>query len=151
MTEVREFHYRAASAFTHTASDTTEADVTGFGFWIGAGETWEYEIWIRNGCSTANGIMWNITVPASAELLSLYHGSLNSATAFRHDETTSSGTDIFTYNGQNSQNHQTRIVGTVKAATTAGMVQLGVKNNVSGVSQTATVNTGSWMRAVRVG
>lgn len=142
--------YRLPTAFTHTASDTTEADVTGMSFDIGANEVWQFEIHLKNGCSAAGGLMWNITVPTGGTLMATVFGSISTTTNFRHDEITTSGTAVNTYAGANSQAHQTHFWGTVANGATPGRVQLGVQNN-TGVSQTATVAAGSYIIARRIG
>ena len=145
-----EIIYRLPVAFTHTASDTTEADVTGMGFAIAANEIWQFEIHMKNGSSAAGGLMWNITVPTGGTILATAFGSISTTTNFRHDEITSSGAVINTYNAANSQAHQTHFWGTVANGSTPGRVQLGVQNN-TGVSQTATVAAGSYIIARRIG
>jgi len=127
-----------------TTNSTTARNMTGLSFYLDAGQTIQFDGYINNGNSAANGNKYAIYIPAGATLVCHWEGDTSTALLRTMSRSTANGTlTTENYHTVANQNGYTLVHGTIKGGATAGTVTLMVSS--ANAANTVTINAGSYL------
>jgi hypothetical protein len=127
-----------------TTASTTATNMTGLSFYLDAGQTIQFDGYINNGNSAADGNKYAIYIPAGATLVCHWEGDTDVPTARTMSRSTAS--EILTteiYHTVANQNGYTTIHGTIKGGATPGTVTLMYAS--ANAANIVTINAGSYL------
>jgi hypothetical protein len=127
-----------------TTASTTATNMTGLSFYLGAGQTIQFDGYINNGNSATDGNKYAIYIPTDATLVCHWEGDTDVPTARTMSRSTASETlTTEIYHTVANQNGYTTIHGTIKGGATAGTVTLMYAS--ANAANTVTINAGSYL------
>jgi hypothetical protein len=124
-------------------TSTTATNMTGLSFYLGAGQTIQFDGYINNNNSGTNGNKYAIYIPAGATLVCHWEGDGTSILLRTMSRSIANGTlTTQNYHTYISQDGYTTIHGTIKNGANAGTVTLMYAAVTSG---NVTINAGSYL------
>jgi hypothetical protein len=133
-----------------TTTSNVAGSITGLSFSAAASAVYKIEGFLHIGCDNTGGVVFAVTLPASATVFLYYFGNSSSATAFL--STTNSAGSTLTGTAHCTQNNALRgvhINGTITTAGTSGTVQFQFASGTN--TQTSTIyQEGSFICVERI-
>lgn len=140
-------YFRLTGDVTTTNKDNLQS-ITGMAFAIASGEVWEYDVYLRTGFNSTQGIKLGINGPSGATVYATVLGNTSGITAVSSDIISALNTATIAFNAYSGQTGVVWIHGIMACSTTPGTVQFQFMSGYT--AKTATIGTNSYFVARKI-